>query len=66
MLLPPTGPGSHITMVHLTPVKHQAKHHSDEQTVLGMEGLKKIGLHLNGEEEWFEIEEEKILILNPE
>jgi len=57
----PTESGGHITVVRLTLVKHRPNDRRDEQAVLGMDALKKMGLHLNPEQQQLEIEEEEML-----
>lgn len=50
-----------ITKVHLSPFKHRPSDTPLEQAVIGMDGLKKLRLHLNCELQQLEIEEDEVL-----
>lgn len=52
---------SGVTEIRLSPVRHRPTDKPDEQAVIGIEGLKKLRLHLNGELQQLEIEEEELL-----
>mmetsp|Transcript_23951 Transcript_23951/g.28971 ORF Transcript_23951/g.28971 Transcript_23951/m.28971 type:complete len:332 (-) Transcript_23951:285-1280(-) len=58
-------PLENIKEIKLSPVQHRPAGRPDEQAVLGIEGMKKLGLHLNSEEQQLEIEEEENM-LDPE
>lgn len=47
--------------IALTPILHRPKEHPDRQAVLGIEGMHKLGIHLNSELRQLEMEEEEYL-----
>lgn len=57
----PSSAPPRITEIRLSPVRHRPRDKPDEQAVIGMEGLKKLRLHINGELQQLEIEEEDLL-----
>jgi predicted aspartyl protease len=50
-----------ITEIRLSPVKHRPIDAPLQQAVIGMDGLKKLHLHLNCEDQRLEIEEDEVL-----
>jgi hypothetical protein len=50
-----------ITEIRLSPARHRPRSRPDEQAVMGIDGLKKLRLHLNCERQQLEIEEEEVL-----
>ena len=48
-----------VTEIRLSPVRHIPRDKPDEQAVFGIEGLKKLRQHINGELQQLEIEEEE-------
>ena len=52
---------SRITVVHLTPTKHRPHNAPLQQAVIGIDGMKKLRLHLNGDLQQLEIEEDEVL-----
>jgi len=52
---------SRITVVHLTPTKHRPQSAPLQQAVIGIDGMKKLRLHLNGELQQLEIEGDEVL-----
>jgi hypothetical protein len=50
-------------VVHLTPVptKHRTNDFPLQQAVIGIDGMKKLRLHLNSELQQLEIEEDEVL-----
>ncbi|KAG7349786.1 hypothetical protein IV203_012383 [Nitzschia inconspicua] len=52
---------SRITVVHLTPTKHRPQNAPLQQAVIGIDGMKKLRLHLNGDLQQLEIEEDEVL-----
>lgn len=50
-----------ITEIRLSPVKHRPIDAPLQQAVIGMDGLKKLHLHLNCEQQRLEIEEDEVL-----
>jgi predicted aspartyl protease len=50
-----------IREIRLSSVRHRPKNAPLEQAVIGMNGLKKLGLHLNCELQQLEIEEDEVL-----
>lgn len=52
---------SRITVVHLTPTKHRPNDAPLQQAVIGIDGMKKLRLHLNSELQQLEIEEDEVL-----
>jgi hypothetical protein len=52
---------SRITEVHLTPTKHRPNDFPLQHAVIGIDGMKKLRLHLNSELQQLEIEEDEVL-----
>lgn len=50
-----------ITTLELSPVRHSPKDKPNEQAIIGIRGLRKLRMHLNGELQRLEIEEETAL-----
>ena len=50
-----------ITVVDLSPTKHRPHGAPYQQAVIGMDGMKKLRLHLNSEHQQLEIEEDEVL-----
>ena len=50
-----------ITEIRLSPARHRPLGRPEEQAVIGIDGLKKLRLHLNCERQQLEIEEEEVL-----
>ena len=48
-------------MVHLTPTRHRPSDKPLDQAVIGIDGLKRLRLHLNCERQQLEILEEEVL-----
>ena len=60
--VPTTPTGSlPITEIRLSPARHRPLDRPEETAVIGIEGLKKLRLHLNCERQRLEIEEEEVL-----
>jgi hypothetical protein len=52
---------SRITVVHLSPTKHRTHNAPLQQAVIGIDGMKKLCLHLNSDLQQLEIEEDEVL-----
>lgn len=57
----PAGNRMPITEISISPVKHRPRDAPLQQAVIGMEGMKKLHLHLNSKQQRLEIEEDEVL-----
>ena len=57
----PSSDSTGITVIRLSPARHRPRGKPNEQAVIGINGLKKLRMHINTELQQLEIEEEEVL-----